>query len=139
MDNTRYFWRCHNRFWKYNYMKNVTSITKPQEFDRTFISSLPEVFLGKGALKICSKFASNFIEIALRHGCSPVNLLQYFQNTFSQKHLWVAASVTSFIYWPIRESFTFLSWISETEVSEIYVMYTSCRTFRKLQCCKFSQ
>ena len=32
----------------------------------------------------------NFIEITLRHGCSPVNLL--LQNTFSQEHLWVAAS-----------------------------------------------
>ena len=47
------------------------------------------MFLGKGALKICSKFKgenqcrsaisiklqTNFIEITLRHGCSPVNLL----------------------------------------------------------------
>ena len=46
----------------------------------------------KGILKICSKFIgehlcqsvislklqSNFIEITLRHGCSPVNLLQIF-------------------------------------------------------------
>ena len=51
------------------------------------------MFLGKGALKICSKFTgehpcrsaisiklqSNFIEIALRHGCSPVNLLHIFR------------------------------------------------------------
>ena len=49
-------------------------------------SSHPEVFLGKGLLKICSKFTehscqsaisiklqSNFIEIALRHRCCPVN------------------------------------------------------------------
>ena len=47
------------------------------------------MFLGKGVLEICSKFIgehpcrnvisiklqSNFIEIALRHGCSPINLL----------------------------------------------------------------
>ena len=52
-------------------------------------SSHPEVFLTKGVLKICSKFTgehacrsvisikvqSNFIEITLRHMCSPVNLL----------------------------------------------------------------
>ena len=51
-------------------------------------SSLPNVFLGKGILKICNKFTeypcrsvisiklqSNVIEIALRHGCPPVNLL----------------------------------------------------------------
>ena len=54
-----------------------------------FRSSRTEVFLGKSALKICSKFTGehpcrrvisikllcNFIEITLRHGCSPVNLL----------------------------------------------------------------
>ena len=59
-------------------------------------SSHPEVFLGKGVPKICSKFKgehpcrstisiklqSNFIEIALRHGCSPVNLLHIFRISF---------------------------------------------------------
>ena len=54
------------------------------------------MFLRKGALKICSKFIgehscrsaisiklqSNFIEIALEHGCSPVNLLQIFRTPF---------------------------------------------------------
>ena len=54
-----------------------------------FRSSHPEVFPGKGVLKICSKFTgehscrsaiaiklqSKFIEITLRHGCPPVNLL----------------------------------------------------------------
>ena len=61
-------------------------------------SSHPEMFLGKGVLKICSKFTgehpcrsaiskkmqSNFIEIALRHGCSPVNLLHIFRTRFSR-------------------------------------------------------
>ena len=51
---------------------------------------------GKGALKICSKFTGehpcqsaisikllcNFIEIALRYGCSLVNLLHIFRTTF---------------------------------------------------------
>ena len=55
-----------------------------------------EVFLGKGGLKICSKFTGehpcrsvisikllcNFIEITLRHGCSPVNLLHIFRTPF---------------------------------------------------------
>ena len=51
-------------------------------------SSHPEVFLKKRVLKICSKFTgkhslqSNFIEIALRHGCSPVNLLLIFRTPF---------------------------------------------------------
>ena len=59
-------------------------------------SSHPEVLSRKGVLKICSKFTgeqpwwsgisiklqSSFIEIALRHGCSPVNLLQFFRTPF---------------------------------------------------------
>ena len=49
--------------------------------------SRPEVFLRKGALKICSNFTKrkllcNFIEIALQHGCSPVNLLHIFGTPF---------------------------------------------------------
>ena len=59
-------------------------------------SSHLEVFLGKGVLKLRSKFTgeypcrsaiqikfrSNIIEIALRHGCSPVNLLHIFRTPF---------------------------------------------------------
>ena len=55
------------------------------------------MFLGKAVLKICSKFTgehtcrsaisikllSNFIEIALRHGCSPVNFLHIFSKIFT--------------------------------------------------------
>ena len=50
-------------------------------------SSPPEVFSGKAALKICSKFTeehpcwNNFIEITLRHGCS-VNVLHIFRTPF---------------------------------------------------------
>ena len=61
-----------------------------------FRSSPPEVFLGKGFLKIWSKFAGenpckwmisikklcSFIEITLRHGYSPVNLLHIFRTPF---------------------------------------------------------
>ena len=56
------------------------------------------MFLGKGVLKICSKclgqhqcqsaisikLQSNFIEIALWHGCSPVNFLHIFRISFSR-------------------------------------------------------
>ena len=59
-------------------------------------SSHPEVFLRKGVLEICSKFTGehpcrggisitlngNFIEITLRHGCSPVNLQHLFKKPF---------------------------------------------------------
>ena len=61
-------------------------------------SSRPEMFLGKGVLKICSKFRgehpyrsvislklqSNFIEIALWHGCAPVNLLHIVRTRFAR-------------------------------------------------------
>ena len=56
------------------------------------------MFLRKGVLKICSKFTeehphqnaisiklqSNFIEIALQHGCSPLNLLHILRTPFSK-------------------------------------------------------
>ena len=56
----------------------------------------PEMFLGKGALNMCSKFRRenpcrsvislkllcSFIEIALRHGCSLLNLLHVFRTPF---------------------------------------------------------
>ena len=61
-------------------------------------SSRPEVFFRKDILKICNKFTvehpcqsvisiklqSNFIEITLRHGCSPVNLLHIFRTPFTE-------------------------------------------------------
>ena len=63
-------------------------------------SSRPEMFLGKGVLKICSKFTgehpcgrviliqlqSNFIEITLRFGRSLVNLLYVFRTTFPKNN-----------------------------------------------------
>ena len=59
--------------------------------------SIPsEVIFGKGVLEICNKFTgenphgsaisinllSSFIEITLRHRCSPVNLLDIFRTPF---------------------------------------------------------
>ena len=57
-----------------------------------------EVFLGKGTPKICSKFTGehprrsvilikllcNFMEIALWHSCSPVNLVHIFRTPVSR-------------------------------------------------------
>ena len=62
-----------------------------------FRSSHPKAFLWKGALKICCKFTgvhqcrsviliklqSNFIEMTLWHGCSPVKLLTSFPRNAS--------------------------------------------------------
>ena len=70
-----------------------------QLFLNKYRSSHPEVFLGKGVLKICIKFTRehpcrsaisiklrrNFIEIALWHGCSPVKLL-HISRTPSSKN-----------------------------------------------------
>ena len=72
--------------------KSTTDRTK------TVRSSHQEVFLVKSVLKICGKFTGehqcrslisikllcNFIEITLRHGCSPVNLPHIFRTPFSK-------------------------------------------------------
>ena len=44
------------------------------------------------------KIQSNFIEITLWYGCSPVNLLHIFRTPFSQEHLWRAASANCIIF-----------------------------------------
>ena len=64
--------------------------------DLNFRSSHPKVFLKKSVLKICRKFTEehpyrsvisiklqiNFVEIALRHRCSLVNLPHIFRTYF---------------------------------------------------------
>ena len=87
------------------------SVTTLQRFSIIiFRSSHPEVFLGKSVLKICSKFTgehpyrsaisiklqSNFIEIALWHGCSSVNLLHIFRAPFiNNTSEWLLLNITS--------------------------------------------
>ena len=77
-------------------------------------SSRPEVFLRKGVPKICSKFTGehpcrsaisikllcNFIEIALPHGCSPVNLLHIFRAPFSRNTSGWLLLFSPPSYWP---------------------------------------
>ena len=69
-------------------------------------SSHPEVFLGKGVLKVCSKFRgehpcrsaiSNFIEIALRQGCSSGNLLHIFRTPFLKKAILGGCFIPNFM------------------------------------------
>ena len=76
-------------------------------------NSPPEVFLGKGVVKICSRFTEehpcqnvismkllcNFIEIAFRHGCFPVKLQHFFRIPFPKntsvgllQHVWIRTS-----------------------------------------------
>ena len=69
------------------YTEQLRIPTKTRKSQGKYRSNTPEVFLGKGALKICGKFAveqllCNFIEITLRHVCSPVNLLHIFRTPF---------------------------------------------------------
>ena len=80
----------------FNMMKCIMqSIDKKQPII-VFRSSHQEVLLGKDVLKTCNKFTGehpcrsaisiklllNFIEITLRHRCSPVNLLHIFRTPF---------------------------------------------------------
>ena len=68
----------------------------PPSWYNLYRSSRPGVFLVKGVLKICSKFLGehpcrnvisvkllcSFIEMKLRRGCSPLNLLHNFRTPF---------------------------------------------------------
>ena len=87
--------RCLFAFYRRIFLKLLLGL---KERLNTFRSSRPEVFLTKGVLKIYSKFTGehpcrsaisikllcNFIEIALRYGCSPVSLLHIFRKPFSR-------------------------------------------------------
>ena len=85
-------------FLKIRYLSYLSCV-KIATFTTKNRSSLSEVLLRKDVLKICSKFTGehpsqsetsikllcNFIEIALRHGCSPLNLLHIFRTPFYKK------------------------------------------------------
>ena len=74
----------------------ITHITGKTSVIPRIRSTSPEVFLRKGVPKIWSKFTGehpcrsvvsikllcNFIEIALPHACSPVNLPHIFRSSF---------------------------------------------------------
>ena len=65
---------------------------------KTIGSSRPEVFLGKGVLKICSKFTGEQQCRSVIHTSVwlfSCKFAAYFQNTFFIEHLWVAASELS--------------------------------------------
>ena len=80
------------------YQWKFLQLTKKLYDVSSFRSSRPEVILGKGVLKICSKFTGeqpcrsaisikfqsscNFDDVARRHGCSLVNLLRIFRTPF---------------------------------------------------------
>ena len=104
-----------------------------------FRTSHPELFLVKGVLKTCRKFTgehacrrvtskmlhSNFIEIALRHGCSPVNLLHIFRAPFP--NLWTAASE----FWLSSLMWFGCNWPSKFDFS--YVLYRNILTLNNIK------
>ena len=79
----------------------VTFSSETHQYEISSRSNPPEVLLGKGVLKICSKFTaehpswsaisiklqSNFIEITLRHWCSPVNCCIFSEHLFLRTRL----------------------------------------------------
>ena len=92
-----------------NFLINLGSIRKnlTRGLIRHTRSSLSEVLCWKGVLKICSKFTGE-------HPCGSAKQLYwnctlvwvfsckfaaYFQNTFSQEHLWIAAFDTPSVSW----------------------------------------
>ena len=85
-------WCIYNLRIKQRFILNRTWIN-------SYVSSRPDVLLGKGFLKTCNKFTGehpcrsaisikllcSFIEIALWNGCSPINLLYIFGSPFFKK------------------------------------------------------
>ena len=104
-------------------------------------SSRPEVFLAKGILEICSKFTGeyqcrstisiklqrNFIEITLRYGCSPVNLLHIFRTPFlkSTSGRLLLKSLSDYVrsQYQIKNEFSFLLLIF---FHPLYFPYMKC-------------
>ena len=96
-------------------------LTKPK-LNKKYRSSHPDVFLRKGVLKICSKVTGehpcrsvisikllcNFIEIALRHRCSPVNLLRIFKTPFPKNISgWLLLKVLKVLWWDFSDYLEF--------------------------------
>ena len=122
-------------------------------------SSRPEVFLRKGVLKICHKFTGE-------HPCKQLywnrtsawvfscKFAAYFQNTFSQEHLWVAAfavvinQIQFTIFIPTRtvtvidysdiinllQVLVFLAKMSDKDLNKIYQIYQKERRLKKMIC-----
>ena len=137
------------------FCKNGVLSTSQNSSENTFVgvlsfsevaayrSSLPEVFLRKGVLKVCSKFIgehpwqrvisinlqSNFIDITLRHGCSPVNLLDIFTEhiratTYEDRDLSVTFLkrdfATGFFLWILRNNFFFINFKVQTPRKKLF-------------------
>ena len=115
-----------------------------------YISSHPEVFLRKGVPKIYSKFKwehpyrsvisiklpCNFIEIALRHGCSPVNLLHIFRapfprNTAKRLLLRLLFNVHYCFYYVCKQTFPYILGVR----TSAYSFYAKTKISRDFHIC----
>ena len=108
-------------------------------------SSHPEVLFAKVILKICSKFTGehpcrsvisikllcNFIEITLRHGCSPVNLLHTFRTHFPRN---TSGWLLLLIYCNSSANIFFLY----DFLPRIYLMITEVGADTNFTCCIFA-
>ena len=86
------------------------------------------MLLAKEVLKICSKLTGEhpcrgaisikllckFIEIALWHGCSPVNLLHIFRTLFLKNTSWWL--LLNDCYWHCLDVLTYLEWLRDVEL-----------------------
>ena len=110
-----------------------------------FRNSPPEVFFVKGVLKICCKLTEEhpcqsvilikllckFIEIALRHGCSPVNLPHIFGKPFPKNTSgWSFLEfVENTILFPSIQRSRYLSQLFQTRVYSLNYYYLFLRYF----------
>ena len=92
----------------------------------TYRSNHPKVLLRKGVLKIYSKFIlehpyrsaisiklfCSFIEIALRHGCSPANLLHTFRTPFHKN-----------TYGWLLLSYNFISFVGSSNLRRLWFLW----------------
>ena len=113
-----------SRKWKWDetmdQMAKLCNVSEKSSYISSNKISHQEVYLGKSVLKTCIKFTGehscqsaisvkllcNFIEIALWHGCSPVNLLHIFRHlllkTLWEGCFWSKATLLPFrssVYW----------------------------------------
>ena len=151
------YWRSHKVKTIFSDLSCFQFCAKFLIFRRNFLvinthiqSSRPEVFLRKGVLKIHSKFTgerpcqsaisvklqSNFIEITLRYGCSPVHLLYIFRAHFSRNTSWwllLTIKHLKMFYW-ISLDFMWLLvswqllgvWMKELNWSHLLFLFSFC-------------
>ena len=146
---------------QWNYPRNIPFFEIYQnqklKMSATFRKSPPDVLLGKGIPKICSKFTGEhprhsvisikllckFIEITLRHGCYPVHLLHIFKRPFPKNtsgglllsYTFKDVLVTCFSLWHFREIVDYKNFLLK-KIILLLTMYVLPRLVFKQICTK---